>query len=326
MSAQEPNAKTIDVETPVKTSTNPRALGSFVTQPCYSNNTVPIDLSYYKKDEKHYAVLETSYSYTGTISRVPYIKIVCNGLIDRISLDDFPMGQYTLELNDHNCATALFNPQRGCCEFDFTGKRSGMLNTMITLSASEDEPKSTPLARENYVNFGRIEHIRIHYPPTLVLKEKLTMSLHGYFPESVQSNTYVEDTEKRTVYPHNTYHLILNQPTDSIDILVDQASCEDGIVILELNGYEVARSTCHVYSGAYEYTPDTGVRVKFTNPHRYLMGRQNHYLSDEINQNTLNLSMVDSITLICIGCNPVNIVQSLYNVYHYPSRKLMYTS
>ena len=164
MSTQELIAKTIDVKTP--TSTNPRALGSFETQKCYSNNTVPIDLSYYKKDEEHYALLETSYR-DMIVRTTSHIRIICNGLIDCISLDDFPMGQYTLELNGHNCATAVFNPQKGCNEFDFTGKRSDMLNTMITLCVSENEPNNTTLARGNYVNFGRVDSIRIHYPSTL---------------------------------------------------------------------------------------------------------------------------------------------------------------
>jgi hypothetical protein len=310
---QEPKAKNVAVETPVKTSSNPRALCSFVTQCCYSNNTLPIDLSFYKKDDEHYALLETKEVDIG--KPLSYLRLICDGLIDHIFLDDFPLGQYTLEISGCNCATSRFNRQKGCNEFNFTQKRSDMLDQMISLNRSENESKTTIISRENYVNFKRHDSIRIHYPSSLVLKDTVTLSLHGYFPTVVQSKEYVEDTETRTMYPHDTYYLNINHPTDSLDIFVS-SNTGTGMIILEVNGYEVTRSNCYPLSNS----SNLGVRIKFQNPYGYLMGAENTYLSDEINRQTLNMSRVNSLALICLNCRPVKIIQSLYNIYHYPSR------
>jgi hypothetical protein len=301
---QELKTKNVAVETPIKTSTNP-------------NFTVPIDLSFYKQDEEHYAVLETKEIDIG--KPLSYLRLVCDGLIDHIFLDDFPLGQYTLEISGHNCATSRFNRQKRCSEFNFTQKRSKMLDQMISLCRSENESTTTIKDRENYVNFRRHDSIRIHYPSSLVMKDTVTLSLHGYFPTKVQSKEYVEDTQTRNMYPHDTYYLKINHPTDYLDIFVS-SNTGTAMIILEINGYEVTRSNCYPLSNS----SNLGVRIKLQNPHGYFMGAENTHLSDEINRQTLNMSHVESLALICLNCRPVKIIQSLYNIYHYPSRTRVY--
>src|SRR5437868_6678302 len=92
-----------------ETSTIPEFFVTSLVSTDFSH-TVPLNLTFYKKDENSYAVLER-HKITSILNLYSHLKVTTGGLINKITLLDFPHGQYTLSLNGHNCATAKYNKE-----------------------------------------------------------------------------------------------------------------------------------------------------------------------------------------------------------------------
>ena len=131
-------------------------------------------------------------------------------------------------------------------------------------------------------------------------------------------------TQVRDIYPKRTCRLVLNHPTDSIDVFVnlDNDSQDEAAVILNLNGFEVAY---HIVA-KHDRNPYGSVRFKFNNPDLILLGAQNTQLSEQLNKTTLNMSRFDSCTINTIGCQLYRCDQSYFQIYRYPSRHLIYSA
>ena len=177
-----------------------------VAQP-YSSTTVPIDMTYYKKDEGMYVILQDNNVDKKNIELLKYISIPSDGIINRIILNDLPMCQYILTVNNQNCATSTFNSELNCCEFNLSGKQSQMLSMFISSSKTNSEPQIQN--RQTYLNFARCDIVGIIFPKTQKLNSVHTITLHGYFPTtsiSGDKNTqYIEKSEVRRVYQYSTY-------------------------------------------------------------------------------------------------------------------------
>ena len=90
--------------------------------------TLPIEQSFYQHDAHTYAIL-TSQEVEANYQKD--IRITSDGIINRISLDDFPIGQYTLSVNGHNCSTAQYDPLSHCFAFDWAEHQSLFMKGMI---------------------------------------------------------------------------------------------------------------------------------------------------------------------------------------------------
>lgn len=97
-------------------------------------NALDINEHYYATD-KYYANLENRCIDIVTLnSNKVRIKFVCDGLISRLNLIDFPITQYTLSLNDSNVATATLSKENGIT-FDITKSLQNKMSYMSALSA-----------------------------------------------------------------------------------------------------------------------------------------------------------------------------------------------
>ena len=107
------------------------------------------------------------------------IKIVGHGLINMITLLDFPDGQYTLSFNGIDSGIAERNSSNHHQEFKIYDSNSELLDILKESSVGIDEPKIND--RKNYVNLHRIQNTLIKFPKNIKLKEKHIIKLHGYF-------------------------------------------------------------------------------------------------------------------------------------------------
>lgn len=273
---------------------------SFIVDYVGANNTLPIEQSFCKINDDMYAQLERRHQ--------PMMKldnsfiIAPKGIIDHISLDTFPMGQYTLSINDNTVSTAYYNPARECSEFDLNGNISSMLNTLMKTYQNR-----------KYLDC-RDKKILIFYPWTIP-EGIYTFSMHGYFPESFGSDKMVEKIIQKKIYPHRMYRPLLNQLTESLDIYIKIKS-EHPSIILEIDGYEVIK-----YEKQCSPTFN-GIRVQFKNPDHICEDVRNSHLPEIINQNTINTSCISSIIISTVNCEVMQCASTSFMIYHYPSREM----
>jgi len=148
---------------------------------------------------------------------------------------------------------------------------------------------------------------------------------------------YIETSRTLTFSPHSTYQLNLYGPTDSLDLdLTAINSLLPYSLILSLNGYEVAQChpiftlPRHEVSGYYPIPgptpvlPELSIRLKFADDQQHFKGVQNNDLTDEINQNTLNFSRIESVMISTVNCKLTSCLQNRYDIYQYPSRRPKY--
>jgi hypothetical protein len=290
------------------TSSNDSFDFSFDLGKCES--AIPIGNIFHQHDPSYYAVLEHHYI---NFHKETGIVITTDGIIDRISLIDFPQNQYTLSYNKQNCATAQFCIDSGVYEFNFTDKQSSTLTNLIYQQSHSARTPSIPLGvdRTKYLDCAR--GARIYCSNLASLTGVYHLSLHGYFPPNKweKGAQYVEQTRTFTVNPSNTYSIPIGFPTESIDVETNQS----GTIILQFDGYD-----CVQFPVKKDLT-----RIKFNNPKRLLEDRQNGYLSDKINRSTINLSNT-IVEILAIDCNITSIYVHNYGIYHYPSYNRAFTS
>lgn len=267
--------------------------------PVCSVETIPMDLSYYRCDDHTYALLEPQQVCFHKVEHC--LNIHVSGLINRITLDDFPMGQYTLSIDGINCATARFNPKEGCCEFNFTGQQSPALQGLIAKQIQSSTDPDSVINRSQYIQ----GNCRIFYS-SIELNTKHTMTLYKR-----------DGPQHLNFYPYDTYTIKLSHPTETIDVSVNNTA---GQIMLLLNGQEMG-----IY-GRTGNEMDGQIRIRCHNPQHLFEGNQNKHLPDLINRNTINMSFVDQIDLVVIGCQILSVSANSYNIYYYPSRVRLYAN
>ncbi|MHB1953679.1 MAG: hypothetical protein ACYCOU_07985 [Sulfobacillus sp.] len=248
------------------------------------------------------------------------------GLVDRIDLCDFPVGQWTLSIAGMNCATAKY--VGGRYVFDLTKEGSS------TLQALKEKTGSDGVG----INMGGIEHVCLNYPKFVELSERLPyeVRLYGRF-----DGNGTRTCLSYLVYPRSTYELSLLHPTESIVVILERVGQEwdqdkmnpeeiqDSFLLFRLDGADVARADLpmimpqtHADSGAITVT------FRFHNPHRWYEGEQNLHLPERINRETINFSKVPTAELVLIapalGMKITKVYQKCYSHYRYPDGTLIY--
>lgn len=285
-------------------------------------NTVPIDLAFYKQSmgkpnyqEKDiletYAILESN-DVTSHLSTNQHITIVSDALINKITLLDFSIGHYTLSLNGQNVSTARLNFTTQRFEFDLNLKPSQTLDHYKEVSVCLFEPVIEN--RKDYLNLGRIDKINIFGSKNLKLNKYHTIRLHGYF---LIDDKWIETNKDITVYPHDTHTLNIYQPTESLDISIEG----NGAIFMKINGHSYGDLLLHQN---HLQKNQNQLRIKFKNSQRILEGEQNRFLSDEINKNVINMSRIHDVTFITLNCKIINITQHCYGIYTYPERRRVF--
>lgn len=276
--------------------------------------TNPINTSYYQYDDNTYAILEKNIIKT-QYHQENRFKLYIYGIICCIKLKNLPMSQYTLILNGHNAMTGKFINDE--CIFDFRQHQSNILKKSIMEARCLDEPEIDD--RDNYLNFNRIDVSNISFPKTLNFNynHKIDMELTGYFKTNEE---WLYTTKNIDIYPHPKNNLILsiNHPTDCIDILLlPQYNNIEGDILLYIEDklYKTLKAT-----NAKLYQ-----RIKFEDPDLKYQAAQNNYLSEFINKNTLNFSMIYDARFVLINCEIGEIHQYFYNIHRYPERYIMFS-
>jgi hypothetical protein len=277
-------------------------------------NTNPIDTTYYRHDNNTYAILEKK-DISKSIDNHAYIRgipLYIDGMIYNITIVNPPQSQYTLLLNGHNCMTAQYDGHNYI--FDFRNHKSELLQSIIDTHISNNEPPIED--RNNFINLSKIDSVMISFPPEMISPEynsNYNIMITGYFNDN---NEWKYMTKIFNVYPNyeNNIRLNINHPTDSIDIEFEQVSdSKIGKVIFYVQYHEYERFDIDFNNSAFK-------RIKFADERGRFVGRQNKYLSDFINKNTINFNMVDSIRMTVINCKVRRIYQNAYRIYNYPNR------
>ena len=290
-----------------KTSVNPNNPFSLSVTTDFTD-TVPIELMFYKQDSylpEHlprettatYAILETRHA-THCLNVSKHLEICSNGLINKISLIDFPFGQYILSCNGSNLGTAKFNKRLVHYEFDLASDTSEYLKIYKDIAVGADEPAIDD--RKSYLNIGRIDTIHIHKPNNLELGRKHMIKLHGYFKINGEWMLGEKDIP---IYPKNTHNFHTSgEPTESLDLGIEGT----GTIIVMIDGDVYAEFTCNT----------DRVRIKINNPNQVYM-HEHKYLPQEIIKTVVGIYHIQFITL---GCQIRSIDQNHYKIYTYPHR------
>lgn len=231
-------------------------------------------------------------------------NLICyfTGLINKIVLDDFPLNStYILSVNGQNVDTAHVDFIYGVQMFDFTKeKKSDMLEVFIDVSKSDDEPELSD--RMNYINFNRIDNIRINVPKKLKLNNVHHLTLYGYF---LNNGKWINSIRKYQLYTNGLIRINACQPTYSIKLMRNTIKYQNSKFIIQINDMTFGPFILEEY-----------INLLFQNPKGFLIGLQNIHLNEIQNFNSINLSKVDYLTIIFID-NPeivsnIEIIQNLF--------------
>lgn len=263
----------------------------------------------YIHNEHTYAYLYNNYNYEskdGELQPMNHISIDTFGIVDKIVMNGFPMGQYTLSINGHNSATSKYNIVDKCNEFDFTSHKSNMFEAMSECCREDNEPVIEH--RENYLNFSRCDSIKIHCPKNIIIPQSCEIILRGFFPRELPHNNKNSDNyqygfHKQTYRPHDTFKCVLNHPTHSIKIFAKTGT----EIVITINGVMLSK---HI-------AVNGNVMVYFVNPLNVYSGVQNEMLSKRINDNTVNMSRIDNIRIIAPNNDTIRVHQCFYVICNY---------
>jgi hypothetical protein len=275
-----------------------------------SNIPLPLELTFYSGDSQHYAILVSDEAklITNHHEKPTKLRLQLWDFVTQIRLLDFPMGQYTLQVNGVNVATASMNDE--IMMFDFKEKRSRMLETFIAVVVAPQEPQIVD--RENYLNFNRIDSTILHLPKNVHLKTHHQIEIVGYFKSSIDQ-TWKQGSRVIDLYPESTYKLVMAHPTDSLTIETDNLK---GQILVRINGqnaglYEMALQSP---SSPSSYCGRIWCKIKFCDPMQISQTSENAHLNSEINANTLNFTMIHSCELIAFNCQIKSITQHYYQI------------
>jgi len=148
----------------------------------------------HENDTNVYTILERSVFTLSKREGSFYDIRSMSGLINKIHLVDFPHGQYFLQIHGMNVATAKLENGQYVFNLD-SDKRSHTLTSLIgaTLTAYDEFVPD----RHKYVNFSRVENIRILTPQPL--ETAMIVKLEGLFHNDYE---WAHNIVPYTLYPN----------------------------------------------------------------------------------------------------------------------------
>ena len=205
-------------------------------------------------------------------------KICGTGLIKKITLIDFPTGQYFLRANGWNIATASYDNDQYVFNID-NPKKSKQMSQTIKLSMKNDN-----IDDNDYLNIGNLDNFEIL--ATVPLTEKKIIKLEGLFYKKINDiEQLVHDKIDYEIYPKEQSLTIYNPVKE---LLFFHKCYKEYKLSIRLNGY--------LYG---PYNSSNGIiRIGFEGFDKIINGSQNDFLSDEHNKTTLNCSIIDYIGVV----------------------------
>jgi hypothetical protein len=172
------------------------------------------------------------------------------------------------------------------------------------------------------INLSECYLVNLLVPSTATLNRKHKIEFHAKRGKNYNKSSHnVQKCEKfyYDIYPYDTYHVGLEGPTESLLIKVKPSDTN----LLDKYYYNNAQEILIRLDGENygKYLVDVGNNeclVKFTDPTGKYKNAQNGYLSEDYNNNSLNLSKVDSCEIITINCELLHAYQNVYSIYNFP--------
>lgn len=234
------------------------------------------------------------------------ICIEKKGIISKIILEDFPFANYILSLNGFNCTSAKYDSSTGKQYFDFVKQSTALKNIINSITQKESI----------YIDLNCIDHAQIIVPSSTKLNSVHQIKFMEH--EKNNMNSFISSIN---VYPHNTYSVHMNYVTNSITFFGPGSS---GEVILMINDVEISRKKMQENPTVFKFIENKKIAIG----ENELLGRgkQNNYLSDYINKNTINFSRMPSLKMVFINCDLLDfsVHQSFYRSYAYPYHNLIF--
>ncbi len=270
---------------------NPKEFNSETLTKVNVEDKLPIEQSFcVSPSGNEYSVLVSKEFSNIEKSSSNKLQIFKSGIYNKIVLVNFPLSTYILSINSNNCASSKYDDLTKTQYFDFTSK-SELLKNYI------DNKKNIIL--------DNLFTCYIIVPKAIKLN-------HIHELKFITSDLKEELVQ---VYPYNTYKLSMNNVTESL--------------LINMTSYNI-KCNLQLYLNDKLYKNidaiNTGyINIRLIDSEMIYQAKQNTDLSDDINKNTLNLSPVHNIYLICNNCDIKNITQYYYETYYYnPMRYIKY--
>lgn len=266
-----------------------------------------VDDMIYFSTETSFAILENTSSINNSFfnEKHPYIYLNSSGIVNKIILEDFPLGyQYLLSINGTNVDKANF--LNGKYIFDFTKSKKSQALEIFSEITKGDEP--TIENRSNYINFYRCDQIKINIPKGLRL-DNHHITVCGYFKDN---NKWLEQIRYYKLYTNGVIKLGLNHPTNSIILHTKEKLQKPISFYLTINEEQYG-----------EFEIQSSCVLKFKNPDNLFNGKQNDFLNNSQNKSSINLSRCEVVLVFPDDPEIVNNIHISQNYYAIRSKQTL---
>ena len=256
---------------------------------------------FYTDKQSYYSIL-TNFDYVIEFNLTKEYKIYqTNCLISKIILDDFPIDQqYIMRGNGSDLATAKINNNKITFNID-SEKRSNMLSTFVNLVKSSNENDIDE--RDKYLNIGSL--VDFGFLTNKKLVNRYNIKLTGLY---FNDNKWIEDTKNYLIFPYeyNLGHLI--GVTKELFFYCD-------------NAFEIGLRIEGVFYGPFSSNKIQNcfknyIKFNFDGWNNIVNGKQNEYISGEINRKSINLCRLNNFSVILLsGSNKLNLYHYVYKIY-----------
>jgi hypothetical protein len=256
----------------------------------------------FSTDKKSYYSILTKFDYVVEFNLTKQYKIhQTNCLISKIILDDFPITQqYTMCGNGIDFATAQLINNKPTFNID-SKKRSTILSTFINLATSPNEHDIDE--RDKYLNIGRL--VNFGFLTNENLENRYNVKLTGLF---FYANKWIKNTENYVIFPYENDLNFLIGLTKELYFYSDDAF-EIG---LRIEGVFYGPFLSNKIQNSFE----NYIKFTFDGWNNIVNGKQNEYVSDEINRKSVNLCKLNNISVILIdGSKKLNLYHYSYKMY-----------
>ena len=256
---------------------------------------------FYTDKQSYYSILTNS-DYVIEFNLTKQYQIYqTNSLITKIILDDFPIDQqYIMCANGSNLATAKIINNKLTFNID-SEKRSNILSTFVNLAKSSNEKDIDE--REKYLNIGRLDDFG--FLTNKKLENRYNVKLTGLY---FNDNKWVTDTKNYVIFPYEYKLNFLIGLTKELYFYSDTA-------------FEIGLRIDGVFYGPFlskkiQNCFKNYIKFNFDGWNNIINGKQNEYVSDEINRRSINMCKVNNMSVVLLtGSKNLNLYHYVYKMY-----------
>lgn len=254
-------------------------------------------------DKKSYYSILTNYSHSIEFNLKKQCKIYQpNCLISKIILDDFPITQqYIMRGCGINLATARLINNKPTFIIN-SKKRSNMLTSLVNVAKSENENDISE--RDKYLNIGRI--YEFGFLSNKKLENRHNVKLSGLY---LSDNKWIKDTKNYLTFPYEYELKYLMKGLVKELYFHSKDAFEIGLRIEgKIYGPFSSEKTQNCFKNFIKFNFDGWDNV--------INGKQNKYVSNEINRKSINFNLLNNFSVILMaGSKQLNLYHYAYVTY-----------